>query len=90
MRPVGDSAPSIVGTVFGRPVYEVPLANGTLLFGDVRQGYAFGRRSGIEASVSEHVSFASDLVDFKFTQRVDGRIVDDVAMKQMAGLATVA
>lgn len=82
--------PGAIGSIFGKPVFEVPLAAGTLIFGDVRQGYAMGRRSGITMATSEHFEFTSDLINIKFTQRFDGRIVDDVAMKQMAGLATVA
>lgn len=86
---VSTDVPGAIGTIFNKNVFEVPLADGTLLFGDVT-GYAMGRRSNIEAAVSDQVDFASDLVNFKFTERFDGRITDDVAMKQMADLATVA
>lgn len=84
--PVGDVAP--VAQIFNRPVYEVPLADGTILWGDVGSGYVFGRRAGITAAVSEHADFASDLVQFKFTERFDGLNVDDAAMKQISGLTT--
>ena len=81
--------PGSIGILFGKPVFEVPLADGTLLFGDPR-GYGFVRKGGIVAKMDASVGFASDTVQFKFTERVDGRIIDDVAMKQMADLATVA
>ena len=86
--PISD-VPSAIGTVLGRPIYHVPLAAGTLILGDLR-GYGFVRKGGIVASMDGSVGFATDTVQFKFTERVDGRIIDDVAMKQMAGLATVA
>jgi len=87
--PVTDATPSAIGTVLGRPIYHVPLAAGTLLLGDLR-GYGFVRKGGIFASMSTEVGFATDTIQFKFYERVDGRIIDDEAMKQMAALATVA
>jgi HK97 family phage major capsid protein len=87
--PVTDATPQAIGTVLGRPVYHVPLADGTLILGDLR-GYGFVRKGGIFASMSTEVGFATDTIQFKFYERVDGRIIDDVAMKQMAALATVA
>ena len=87
--PVTDIAsPNAIGTVLGRPLYHVPLAAGVLLLGDLA-GYAFVRKGGIEAKISTEVGFATDTVQFKFTERADGRIIDDVAMKQAAGLATL-
>jgi HK97 family phage major capsid protein len=87
--PVTDAMPQAIGTVIGRPVYHVPLTAGILLLGDLN-GYGFVRRPGIFASMSTEVGFATDTIQFKFYERVDGRIIDDVAMKQMADLATVA
>jgi HK97 family phage major capsid protein len=87
--PVTDATPQAIGTVLGRPIYHVPLAAGTLILGDLR-GYAVVRRPGIFASMSTEVGFATDTIQFKFYERIDGRIIDDVAMKQMAALATVA
>jgi len=88
--PVTDVAsPNAIGTVLGRPIYHVPLADGTLLLGDLR-GYGFVRKAGgIEAKISLEHGWASDTVEFKFTERADGRIIDDVAMKQAAGLASL-
>jgi HK97 family phage major capsid protein len=87
--PVTDATPQAIGTVIGRPIYHVPLAAGVLLLGDLR-GYGFVRKGGIFASMSTEVGFATDTIQFKFYERVDGRIIDTVAMKQFAGLATVA
>lgn len=88
--PVSDIvSPQAIGTVLGRPIYHVPLAAGTLILGDIR-GYGFVRKGGIFASMSTEVGFATDTIQFKFYERVDGRILDDVAMKQMADLATVS
>ncbi|TFG63083.1 MAG: phage major capsid protein, partial [Gemmatimonadales bacterium] len=87
--PVTDATPQAIGTVLGRPYYHVPLAAGTLLLGDLRS-YGVVRKGGIVAKMSTDVGFATDTVQFKFTERIDGRILDDVGMKQMAGLATVA
>jgi HK97 family phage major capsid protein len=88
-RPVTDAMPQAIGTVLGRPIYHVPLADGTLILGDIR-GYGLVRKGGIFASMSTEVGFATDTIQFKFYERVDGRIIDDVAMKQMAALASVA
>ncbi len=88
--PVTDvSTPQAIGTVIGRPIYHVPLTAQRLLLGDLR-GYGFVRKGGIFASMSTEVGFATDTIQFKFYERVDGRIIDDVAMKQMSDLATVA
>lgn len=88
--PVTDvSSPNAIGTVIGRPVYHVPLASGTIIMGDIR-GYGFVRKGGIFASMSSEVGFATDTIQFKFYERVDGRIIDDVAMKGTVNIATVA
>lgn len=86
----GAAEAGLIGSVFGKRVYEAPFVDGTLIFGDLGAGYGFGRRSAIVAESSTHADFASDLVQFKFTERIDGRIIDTVAIKQMADLATVA
>ena len=87
--PVTDATPEAIGSVIGRPFFHVPLADGDLILGDLR-GYGFVRKGGIFASMSTEVGFATDTIQFKFYERVDGRIIDTVAMQQMSGLATVA
>jgi HK97 family phage major capsid protein len=87
--PVTDATPQAIGTVLGRPIYHVPATAGVLIFGDLR-GYAVVRKGGIVAKMSSDVGFATDTVQFKFTERIDGRIIDDVAIKQTDEIATVA
>jgi len=79
---VVSDIPSAIGSIFGRPIYHVPMPANVLLLGDLRS-QAFVRKGGIEAAMSTDVGFASDTVQFKFTERVDTRIIDDVGMKQI-------
>lgn len=87
--PVTDAMPQAIGTVLGRPFYHVPATAGVLICGDLR-GYGVLRKGGIVAKMSSDVGFATDTVQFKFTERIDGRIIDDVAIKQTDEIATVA
>jgi len=83
MQPnIVSDIPSAIGSIFGRPVYHVPMPANILLLGDLRS-QAFVRKGGVEAAMSSDVGFASDTVQFKFTERVDTRIIDDVGMKQI-------
>ena len=79
-RPVSND-PGVVGQIFGRPVVEAPFADDMIVFGDFT-GYGFARRESIVAESSSHADFATGLVNFKFTERFDGRILDTVAIKQ--------
>ncbi len=88
--PAGVEETGQVGTIFGKRVYEAPFADGTLIFGNIAQGYGFARRSGIVAKSSTHSKFNAGLVEFLFNERYDGRLLDAVAIKQMTALATVA
>ena len=87
--PVTDATPQAIGTILGRPFYHVPATAGVLILGDLR-GYGVVRKGGIVAKMSGDVGFATDTVQFKFTERIDGRILDDAAMKQTDAIATVA
>lgn len=89
ITPVGDS-PGNEGFIFRHPVFEVPLANGQLIFGNIRAGYAIGRREGISVRMSEQAEFSAGIVQFMIEERYDAVIQDAVAIKQMAALATVA
>lgn len=86
---VVSDAPGAIGSLFNKPVFEVPLVDGTLMFGDP-SGYGFARRQGLTVASSTESSFSADVVDLKFTERIDGQLLDAVALKQMADLATVA
>lgn len=87
--PVTDATPQAIGTVLGRPIFHVPATGGELILGDLR-GYGVVRKGGIVAKMSTDVGFATDTVQFKFTERIDGRILDDVAIKMTDEIATVA
>lgn len=89
MGPVTDvNTPTSIGSIFGRPVYHVPATAGDLIFGDLRS-YGWVRKGGIEAKVSTDVGFASDTVQFKFTQRCDGQMLDAVGIKEIQGITTL-
>jgi HK97 family phage major capsid protein len=80
--------PNAVGTILGKPVYEVPFPNGEIYFGNVAANYVVGTRQGIEVDVSPHVYFTSDKVIWKFTQRFDGNNIDTSAGSHAAGITT--
>jgi len=86
--PVTDAnLPSAIGTIFGRPVYHVPATAGDLIFGDLTS-YAVVRKGGIEAKVSTDVGFATDTTQFKFTERMDGQLVDAVGIKEIDAITS--
>jgi HK97 family phage major capsid protein len=82
--------PQAVGTLLGKPVYEVPFPSGELFFGDVSAAYAVGSRQGIIASASEHFYFDVDGVIWKFTQRFDGVNIDASASDHQSGITDVS
>jgi len=88
--PVGDEnrAPGGVGTVFGRPVVSIPLANGHLIFGSLEH-YGVLDGGALEMRVSEHVAWATDLVDYKVTARVDGAVLLEDAFREITGVTAV-
>lgn len=71
-------------TIFRKAVFEVPIT-GVLIFGDIGS-YGVGTRSGMTTAMSEHSDFAADLIAFKFTQRLDGIMLDTAAIHQISGL----
>lgn len=86
--PVTDvNTPSSIGTIFGRPVFVVPATGGDLIFGDL-SSYAIVRKGGIEAKASSDVGFATDTTQFKFTQRIDGEMIDTAGIKEIPASAT--
>lgn len=89
VAPIGDS-PGNEGFVFRHPVYEVPLADGQLIFGNILAGYAIGRREGISVRMSEQAEFSAGIVQFMIEERYDAVVQDAGALKQMSALATVA
>lgn len=88
--PVEDSVPGAVGTVLGKPIYGLPYAAGTLMFGNHRLAYGFLDGGGIRVTSSEHTAWATDSVEFKLTERFDGRVLLAAALRKMTGITTVA
>ena len=87
--PVTDlGMPTAIGTIFGRPVYHVPATAGDLIFGDLRS-FGWCTKGGIEAKVDNSVGFASDTVQFKFTERADGQMLDAAGIKEIQGITTL-
>lgn len=77
-----------VATLMRRPVFEVPLLDGTLIFGDMRAGYIVGTRAGITARSSTDVLFASDKIMWSWTSRFDGNDRDVAALQRVAGITS--
>lgn len=86
--PITDD-PSAEGTLYRRPVYEVPFTNGTIWFGDANASYVIGDRAGLQSQVSDQVRFETDEVVWKLTQRFDGQSIDAVASKVATGITSV-
>jgi len=87
--PITDD-PSAEGTLFRRPVYEVPFTAGTIWFGDISSAYIIGDRAGLQASVSDQVRFETDEIVWKITQRFDGQNIDAVASQVATGITSVS
>jgi HK97 family phage major capsid protein len=83
--PLSDD-PTAVGTIMGKPVYEVDATAGTIHFGDMGACYMVGQRQGILARTSEHAQFAAGLVEFIWEQRYDGNNVDTSACQTATGI----
>jgi len=71
-----------------RPVYEVPLPDGVIIFGDMAAGYIVGDRQGIAATSSTEIGFDTDTVMWKWTQRIDGNDRDAAALARAAGITS--
>jgi HK97 family phage major capsid protein len=83
--PITDD-PTAEGTIFRRPVYEVPSTPGTVWFGDINASYIIGT----ESRVSDQVKFDLDQVMWKLTQRFDGQSIDAVASQVATGITSVS
>lgn len=80
--------PWAIGSIFGRPVYEIPMTPGRIWFGNPMAHYAFGSRQGIEVAVSEHVRFAEREIMWLITERFAGNIVDTTAAVVCDGITS--
>lgn len=86
--PITDD-PTAEGTLFRRPVYEVPFTPGTIWFGDPSAAFVIGTRAGLQSQVSDQVKFATDQVMWKLTQRFDGNNLDTSAGQNCTGITSV-
>ena len=82
---IGDS-PGNEGFIKRWPIYEVPAVDGDLIFGNIRQGYAVGRREGITARASTDSAFKTGLVQFLIEERYDGLLVEAAAIHELRGI----
>jgi HK97 family phage major capsid protein len=80
--------PNAMGTILGKPVYEVDATAGTIHFGDMSQLYLIGSRAGVTARMSDQVGFATGTVQFIWEQRYDGNNVDTSACQTMTGITS--
>ncbi len=72
LRPVTDLDPAAVGVLFGKPVYEVPVADDVIYFGDP-MWYAVGDRVGIRVDVERAIETGQRT--WVIDQRFDGRVI---------------
>ncbi len=86
---VGDTYPGAIGTIFGRPVYLVPLATGSLMVGDPSY-YGILDGGALTIRASEHVGWATDTIQWKITERIDGAVLLADAWREMLGITSVA
>lgn len=70
---LGDLDPAAEGTILRKPVYDVPLADDIVFFGNL-DFYTFGDRAGIRVRASEHVRWAEDVIDWIIDERADGLV----------------
>jgi HK97 family phage major capsid protein len=85
---VTDDVTGAIGTIFARPVMNVPLAAGSLFVGDPAMiGLLDG--GGITAKASDTVGWTSDVVNFKVTQRVDCVILLEDAFRCIKGITAL-
>jgi len=86
----GDLPPGQIGTIFGRPVYEVPLSASSLLYfmDPKRYGILEGQRMAMKTT--DAVGWTSDYIDFKVTVRMDGALLDNDAFARISGITSVA
>ncbi len=80
----GQGAPG-TGTIFGRPVLEVPASAGVLIVGDLNY-YGVLEHPSIRAEFSRDVAFLTDELVWKWVQRRDGAVLQTEAFKKDGGI----
>lgn len=77
----------VVGTLFGRPVFNVPVTAGGLFVGDPSfLGILDG--GGITVKTTDAALWSADSTAFRFTTRFDGAVMLADAFRKMIGLTT--
>lgn len=71
-RAISDFDPAAVGTILGKPVYDVPVADDIVFFGDP-MWYALGQRSGIRVDTDRAVTTGNR--QWTIDERIDGRVI---------------
>ncbi len=80
----GQGAPGI-GTIYNRPVLEVPATAGVLILGDLNF-YGVLEHGSIRAEFSKDTAFLTDEVVWKWVQRRDGAVLLDDAFRKLGGI----
>lgn len=71
-RAISDSDPDQAGRLLNKPIYEIPVADDVLYFGDPKW-YGLGNRSGIRVDTERSVS--TGLRTWVIDERIDGRMI---------------
>lgn len=90
--PAGGLNASPYSTLFGRPVIPIEYAStlgtpGDITLADFSQ-YVLADKRGMQAATSMHVRFLTDEMVFRFTYRVDGNPLWNVALTPFKGSNT--
>jgi len=80
-RAINDLDSDAVGTILNKPVFEVPLADDFILFGDP-MWYALGTRAGIRVDAERAVT--TGLWTWVIDERIDGRVIPTRAVNTNA------
>lgn len=71
-RAIGDGDPAAEGSILNKNVYEIPLPDDVLMFGDPAW-YALGQRAGI--TIRQDNSIGTNTNEYRIEERVDGRVI---------------
>ncbi|MGL5098406.1 MAG: phage major capsid protein, partial [Planctomycetia bacterium] len=71
-RAISDFDPDAVGSIMGKPVYDVPVLDDVIYFGNP-MWYALGQRSGIRVDTDTTVT--TGLRQWVIDERIDGRVI---------------
>lgn len=71
-RAISDFDPAAVGSILGHAVYDVPVADDVIYFGDP-MWYALGQRAGIRVDTERAVTTGNR--QWVIDERIDGRVI---------------